>query len=304
MLKENNIPDMVCFGEVLWDVLPSGEVPGGAPMNVAYHFQKMNHSSSMITKIGLDERGKKLVDILSANNISTEQFQIDYDHDTGVVYANLNDANEVMYDIKYPSAWDFINSDASFRKIIDGASFFVYGSLAARNYVSRNTLLGLLETSTKKVLDINLRPPHYSRKVIEELIRSADILKMNLSELELITGWFSKYNSIEERIKIVQDKFRIPIIVITMGDRGAVMNSNGVIHRHNGFTVDVVDTIGSGDAFLAGLLSSFLRKVDPDNAIKFAGALGALVATRKGGCPNYTLSDLEVILNSTNIKSV
>src|SRR6187455_2753291 len=100
---------VVCFGEVLWDILPSGPLPGGAPMNVAYHLKKLGTNPGLITKIGLDKYGEELVNILVKSRVSTEFFYVDYDHQTGLVYANANDYNEVVYDIVFPSAWDFID---------------------------------------------------------------------------------------------------------------------------------------------------------------------------------------------------
>src|SRR5436190_18998094 len=96
---------VVCFGEVLWDILPSGPLPGEAPMNVAYHLKKLGTNPALITKIGLDAYGEKLVNMLAASHVSTEFFFVDYEHATGLVYANANDHQEVVYDIVYPSAW-------------------------------------------------------------------------------------------------------------------------------------------------------------------------------------------------------
>src|ERR1044071_1136884 len=92
---------VVCFGEVLWDILPSGPLPGGAPMNVAYHLKKLGTNPALITKIGLDGYGEKLVNILAASEVTTEFFFVDYEYPTGLVYANTNDHQEVVYDIVY-----------------------------------------------------------------------------------------------------------------------------------------------------------------------------------------------------------
>ena len=107
-MPDKNLNQVVCFGEVLWDILPTGATPGGAPMNVAYHLKKLGASPVLITKVGLDDYGKKLINILSESNLTTEFFQVDYDQPTGLVYATPNEHNEVVYDIVFPSAWDFI----------------------------------------------------------------------------------------------------------------------------------------------------------------------------------------------------
>src|SRR5688572_22017450 len=103
---------VVCYGEVLWDILPTGLLPGGAPMNVAYHLKKLGIDPALISKIGLDPYGERLISSLPSAGLSTEYAYIDYTHPTGLVYANLNDHQEVVYDIVYPSAWDFIGMTA------------------------------------------------------------------------------------------------------------------------------------------------------------------------------------------------
>src|SRR5688572_15919459 len=135
---------VVCFGEVLWDILPSGPLPGGAPMNVAYHLNKLGTTPALVTKIGLDNYGEKLVDLLAASGVSTEFFYVDYNHPTGLVYANVNDHHEVAYDIIYPSAWDFIEWKDELEQLVNSASYFIYGSLTSRNKDSRDTLHRML----------------------------------------------------------------------------------------------------------------------------------------------------------------
>jgi fructokinase len=209
--------EVVCFGEVLWDILPTGPLPGGAPMNVAYHLKKLGTNPALITKIGLDKYGEDLVNILSKSRVTTDYFYVDYEHPTGLVYANVNDHHEVIYDIVYPSAWDFIELKDEMSSSVEAAKYFVYGSLTSRSKVSRDTVNQLLQVAQTKVLDINLRPPHFHRSDVENLLSKADILKMNIAELELITGWFSNFQTIEERIKLMQDEFKIETLIVTMG---------------------------------------------------------------------------------------
>ncbi|HEY0040358.1 MAG TPA: PfkB family carbohydrate kinase, partial [Flavisolibacter sp.] len=99
---------VVCFGEVLWDVLPTGALPGGAPMNVAYHLKRLGTHPAIISKVGTDSYGEKLVNIFSNQGVETRYIQVDNQQQTGLVYANVSDSHEVTYDIVYPSAWDFI----------------------------------------------------------------------------------------------------------------------------------------------------------------------------------------------------
>jgi fructokinase len=293
-LKMNGtgIHQVVCFGEVLYDIFPSGAEPGGAPVNVAYHLQKQQKSPALITRIGIDEEGRKLINFFSGRGLSTDHFQVDSEYETGKVYARLNEYNEAVYDIVMPVAWDFIRWEDGLRRVVEGAEFFVFGSLAARNSVSRETLLCCLEMARRKVLDINLRAPHFSKRIVEKLMRHADILKLNVAELELITGWFSDYRGIEDRIRFIADKFSLTGVAVTMGGDGAVLYMNGAFFRHGGIDVDVVDTVGCGDAFLAGLLSRLTEDATPEAALAYACRLGAFIATQRGACPEYELKNL------------
>jgi fructokinase len=145
-------------------------------------------------------------------------------------------------------------------------------------------------------LDINLRTPHFNRRKIEELLSKADFVKMNLAELELITGWFADYKNTEDRVKSIRDKFKVSNIVITMGGDGAILFLNGDVVKHTGFVVDVVDTVGSGDAFLAGLLSKLLDGANTEDALGYASSLGAFIATQRGACPEYNLEDVKNLI--------
>lgn len=292
-MRSSAAHEVVCFGEVLWDVLPSAELPGGAPMNVAYHLKKLGIDPALITATGKDERGDQLKAILSAANVNTEYFQTDEQYDTGVVFANVNNANEVFYDIVFPSAWDFIQFDEKAAAAVKSAVYFVFGSLTSRSEVSRKSLYRYLEAAQTKVCDINLRSPHFERASLEYLLARTDLLKMNESELQLISEWYGNAIAVEERIESIQHRFNINTVIVTMGGEGAMVNDNGRLYKHKGFKVKVADTIGSGDSFLAGFLSQKLKDKTTEEALQFASAIGAFIATQNGACPNYTLEEVE-----------
>ncbi len=292
-MKNKSIHRVVCFGEVLWDILPGGAVPGGAPMNVAYHLHKLKKNPALITSIGVDEKGKELIKIFTDYGVCIDFFQTNKNYETGKVFAQPNEHNEMVYDIVKPSAWDFIEWKNEMEALVADATFFVFGSLAARNDVSKKTLMKLLESAKTKVVDINLRAPHFTKKIVEELLTKADLLKLNLAELELISDWFSKYKNIDDRVHSISDKFKIENMVVTLGGDGAKLYYNGNAYTQNGFKVTVADTVGSGDAFLAGLLAKLLDNASPADALEFASRMGAFVATQKGGCPSYDMKQVE-----------
>jgi len=279
--------NVVTYGEVLWDILPTGAVPGGAPMNVAYHLHNTGQHPALITRIGSDDLGSSLKDYFSNFGVCTDYFQQDELLETGKVFAHLLPNNEVAYDIVSPSAWDFIVVEDRLIELVKQSSYFIYGSLASRSNVSAETLLQLLAIAPIKVLDLNLRKPHIERPLLEQLLQTADILKLNEAELEFVTSWFAEYSSIEERVQIIRKQFGIQHIVVTLGSKGAYMWMNNQSWWHEGYVVEVEDTIGSGDAFLAGMISQMIAQETPDNILDFACKLGAFIATQKGACPEY-----------------
>ncbi|MDB5230352.1 MAG: hypothetical protein JWN76_1157 [Chitinophagaceae bacterium] len=290
---------IVCFGEILWDFLPAGPVPGGAPMNVAYHLKKLGHEPKLITRVGKDKWGEELISIMKRNKITTDFIQLDDELHTGKVNAKVGEDNEVSYEILQPVAWDNIQWDSDFEDIISSAKYFVFGSLSARDEATKKTLFHLLELAKYKVLDINLRSPFFNRSIIEDLLNHADLLKLNASELALISGWYTSFTSDADRIKILQERFSIPSIVVTKGEDGAVFQYEGKTYSHPGFSVAVADTVGSGDAFLAAMIFKLSRDSSPGDILSFACALGALIASYNGACPVYNVEDIKVLMKKS-----
>jgi fructokinase len=284
--------DAVCFGEILWDILPSGAKPGGAPMNVAYHLQKLGISTALISKVGNDDQGAGLLNLLQKNELTTRYVQTDPDYSTGLVNATLQANNEVSYDIVHPVAWDFIAWEEKLNDLVKSASFFIYGSLAARNTTSRQTLQQLIARAKTKVVDINLRPPHFSKELVENLLKNADIVKLNEHERALITGWYSGVQKEEDQVKFLQDHFSISTLIVTRGGKGAMVCTRGEIRSHPGYKVTVADTVGSGDAFLAAFLYKTREGASPEEQLRFANKLGAFIASKQGACPSYSLKEV------------
>ena len=301
MTSNNSGFSVVCFGETLWDILPEAKLPGGAPVNVAYHLKKLGKNPAVISRIGSDDLGKELKEAFESKNIDTRFFQVDPLYSTGKVFATLKANNEVEYEIVQPVAWDFIESTNEVERLVQEAGYFVFGSLASRNEKSRNTLLHCLKLAKTKVLDINLRPPHFSRQLVEELLQHADFLKLNLAELHLITGWYpDDLKGDEEKIRWLSNRFDIPTIIVTKGGDGAMLFMSGAFYYHRGYKVIVADTIGSGDSFLAAVISKLMDKASPEEALDFASALGAFIASRSGACPGYEISEVVDLMEKKN----
>ncbi len=283
-----------CFGEMLWDLLPTGKLPGGAPMNVALHLKNLGVDVAMISRVGNDLLGDEIIDFVKQKNCATDWIQRDNQQTTGIVEVNITNRTSVTYNIVAPVAWDFIEVTPSAMEIAAKAYAFVYGTLACRNNHSYETLLILLEhTTALKIYDVNLRPPHYTKESIETLLRKADIVKMNEDELAIISGWFdSMALPIDQKANLIKTKFGLQAVIITRGGDGALLLNETGLHQSNVYKVEVKDTIGSGDSFLAAMIKNFYLKKPAAYSLNNACALGAIVAQHHGANPPIKESEI------------
>ena len=289
---------VICFGEVLWDILPTGQQPGGAPFNVAVHLHQLGQPAQLISRVGDDELGRELLAFIESKGLSTAHVQQGHTHLTGVVKANVDDANEVVYKIVQPVAWDYIQYEPALAELVAQADVLVYGSLVARQAGSRETLFRLLENAQFRVFDVNLRPPHYTKEITKYLLGKSHLVKMNHHELAEIMEWFG-HGPLHDRAVAMQwlaERYQLQAVCVTCGADGALLWTGGRLYRAPGLSVEVRDTIGSGDAFLAALLKGWLAGEEPETMLRFACAAGALVATHQGATPALTATDITELL--------
>ncbi|WP_375418786.1 carbohydrate kinase [uncultured Hymenobacter sp.] len=289
-------PHAVCFGEALWDVLPAGRQPGGAPFNVAVHLHQLGQPARLISRVGDDDLGAELLAFLHERGLNTDFVPRDQTQPTGVVEANVGNRNEVTYNIVQPVAWDYIGYEERLRRLVAEADMLVFGSLAARSPATRETLYRLLPAARFRVFDVNLRPPHYAPEVVQHLLENSDLVKMNHHELTEILGWLGRGEADESALAWLAGRFELQAVCVTRGADGALLWTGGQLYRSPGVPVEVADTIGSGDAFLAALLVDWLAGQSPPQGLRRACAAGALVATQPGATPRISPADVAALL--------
>jgi len=284
---------VVCFGEVLWDVLPDGKKPGGAPMNVAYHLNKLGIEGQMISRVGADVAGEELLQFLSKMGLTTAYIQLDEGYKTSEVIAIMDENHEMQYDIVKPVAWDFIENNDAIESMVSSADVMVFGSLVARHAVTRNTLYRLLERAKFRLFDVNFRTPHYTRETIEYLLAKADAVKLNNHELHFIAQWMGQTEDNEAlAIARLQQTYGLQEIIVTKGGSGASYYTMESRYDYKAYPVTVKDTVGSGDSFLAAFLAQKLLGKSIEDMLDYAAALGAYVTAQSGANPVYKTSDL------------
>lgn len=287
----------VSFGEILFDVFLEHKKIGGAPLNVASRLNSLGGDISMISAVGNDINGEKLLDYLNGVGVKTNTIQVKENYGTGLVNVILNDKGNASYDISYPAAWDKIAASNLYTQVVQDADFFVYGSLSSRDSVSNNTLKELLKVAKYSIFDVNLRAPHYTKANILELLKAADFIKFNDDELhEICQDLQSEKKSLEQNILFISEKTNTNTICVTLGSHGAVLYCNNKFYHNCGFKVNVVDTVGSGDSFLASLIIKLLSGEDPQKAINFASAIGAIVAQSEGANPVIASEEIDSFL--------
>jgi fructokinase len=292
-------PDIVCFGETLWDIFPDKKVIGGAPLNVALRLHSLKAKVLMISRVGQDTDGDNLLEYLKNTGLNTASIQIDEELPTGNVQVHLDAKNTATYTISEPVAWDRIVASPLDEKRISASDAFIFGSLSCRNQISRQTLSKYMTYARFKVFDANLRPPFVHIPVIMELMRSADLIKLNDEELDVIMeSQLFDSKSIEAQILHLSEITNTSNICITLGADGALFFTKGNFYRNQGYQVIVKDTVGAGDSFLASLVFQFVQGLDPQKALDYSCAMGSLVASKVGANATVTEREIEAIKSS------
>ncbi|HDR50477.1 MAG TPA: carbohydrate kinase [Mariniphaga anaerophila] len=288
---------VVCFGEVLWDMLPGGARPGGAPLNVGIHLKRQGIHPLLVSRIGNDREGEKLRRFLLKSKMDLRFLQTDNALPTSQVLVHLDEHKNATYEICEPVAWDNIQFSKKMDNLAAKADLIVFGTLASRNETTRKTLLKFLEHSpAKRFLDVNLRPPYDTRDVVEKMLHLADFVKLNNDELQTIARWNSRNGNEEELSRWFFEYFSCSTVCVTRGANGAAILKDDKWFEHPGFKVVAVDTVGSGDSFLAGLIAQLSAGSSPEKALEYACATGAFVASRQGAVPEYSARDIEAFI--------
>jgi fructokinase len=277
--------EILCVGEVLWDSLPSGLFLGGAPFNVACHLRAAGVPAAMVSRIGDDRLGTEIVARATRFGVTVDLIQVDEQLPTGFVCVTLDEGGVPAYDIVAPAAWDAISISDALLKRAAAARAVVFGSLAQRQPVTRATIEKLWESDALMVFDVNLRPPFDDREVVRRSLKRAGMVKMSEQELLQLTSWFGLPSGIRAGGTAIAEQFGCDTVCVTRGDQGAALLHEGSWTEQAGFEVEVRDTVGAGDAFLAVLLVGLLNGLAPSAALEHANLIGAYVVTQYGAVP-------------------
>lgn len=277
-------PIVIGVGEFLWDMLPSGKKAGGAPANFAYHASQNGAEGWAVSAIGKEALGRELMEVARAHGINLAIAEVD--HPTGTVNVTLRDG-QPDYEICEGVAWDFIPATSQMLALARESSAISFGTLAQRSEVSRKTTRTLLEAapeSALKIYDINLRQHFYSAELIDESLRLANILKINDDELEVVKPLLGLSGmGVDETCHSILSRYGLKMLVLTGGDKfSSIYYGNDDKSYIVTPKVDVVDTVGAGDAFSGALIGALLSGMSVKDAHRVAVDTAAYVCTCSG----------------------
>lgn len=298
----------VCaFGELLVDVTPYGTSdkgypvcefnPGGAPANVAVALVNLGLEASFIGQVGDDHYGHFLRDVLREKGVDTSGLLMSPSAPTSLAIVSLAPNGERSFSFYRKHGADIaVTFNPIFRQAIDQADAFHCGSVSLSDEPARTATLDMLKyahASGKTVsFDVNLRPLLWddltlAKSLIEQALPFVDTLKVSEEELLFLQPGLSE----DEALKAITQRYPITLIVITYGEKGSAVYTQGHLIHQPAFIVKAIDTTGAGDAFFGAFLNGvYTSSVEPESLsedqlrtlLRHANACGALTTLKKG----------------------
>jgi fructokinase len=291
---------IAAYGEALWDLLPTGPVLGGAPLNFAYRAVSLGNRGGIVSRLGTDELGEKTLQQMRSLGMEAVYIQRDGGHPTGTVNVRLDEAKNPDYDIVQNVAYDYIEKTAIIEDLIKKSDCLCFGTLIQRSKVSRCTLIDLIDLFSGQyiLLDINLRRNCYTREIIISSMDRANVLKLNDDEALVLAEIYGiSDNRIDRIVEALVRKADLRYCVATLGSRGAlgVSREKEIVYLPT-YHVNIQDTCGAGDAFTAGFIHSLLGDKPLRDAIRFGNAMGALVAGQEGATQPVRQEEIQELM--------
>ena len=292
--------NVISIGEVLWDIVGQEEHLGGATFNFSAHLSRLGHQVSFVSAVGDDELGHRVIDSMSRLGMTTDYLQIDNDHPTGTVSVALASDGQPKYVLHRPAAYDFPRlTAAQFEKLFSRPVDWIYFGTLHQIYPQTRQLTEDLLThasGARRFYDVNLRSDAFSPELLKLLMSRATMVKLNHEEVDAIDRMFgSRHDSLEEFCRTYAELYKWMGVCVTRGSLGCTVLMGGQYIEAPGYPVQVVDTVGAGDAFAAAFLHGLGNGWPTPKIADFANRVGALVASRRGAIPDWTISEANAL---------
>jgi len=296
--------NVVSIGEVLWDIVGHQEHLGGATFNFTAHLSKLGHDVSFISAVGADQRGQRILENMQQLSLSTRYVRVDAQHATGRVTVTLDAAGQPSFVLHRPAAYDFPQlTESQFETLMSHPTDWIYfGTLHQISPDAKALTARLLERipGARRFYDVNLRMDSYTPSLVRELMSRATVVKLNDTEVTQICQMFGRpCDSVEEFCRSYAKTFGWEAVCVTCGAKGCVLLIGDQYCEANGYRIDVADTVGAGDAFAAAFVHGMGSGWPAPQIGDFANRVGALVASRPGAIPPWTVEDAKALKTKT-----
>jgi fructokinase len=294
---------IVSIGEILWDVIGPSEYLGGAPLNFAAHAAKLGYEVFLVSAVGDDDRGRRALEGLQTCGVSADFVQITPGKPTGTAEVELDPDGRPMFRIVRPAAYDFVRLTLPIRQRIAALqpNWIYFGTLYHVSNQALASTLRLLDEvpSARTFYDVNLRDGNWNLATVEQLASHANVIKLSDSEAECLDASLESDGlqaSVEDFCQRWSSQYRCSTTCITFGERGCGIYKDHTYASVPGCKVEVADTIGAGDAFAASFLYGIDQGWDERRCGAFANTVAALVASRHGAIPEWSVEEAEAML--------
>ena len=283
---------IVAMGDGLWDLFPDGPRFGGATANYACHASRLGGDVSMVSGVGMDERGDALLQVYRKHGVNTDLVHALQDYPTGVVHVELTEKGLPTFTIGENAAWDHWEWNQGIERTVSSADALYFGTLGQRGPSARDGIRKALAIAQNqnipRILDINLRAPFYNDSLIRESIALCSVLKLSDEELGEVSQACGLDTSKDEKSVLMElrSKYGLDLVVMTRGAEGAVLNHAGGVVEQPGVPAKVVDTVGAGDSFTASMTLGLLAGKDYPQILKDACKVAAGVCSHAGAVPD------------------
>ena len=299
------VPLMIGLGELLWDLLPSGKVLGGAPANFAYMATVLGNQGIVASRIGSDDLGREALSAMEKLGLAATHVQIDESYPTGTAAVVLDGNGQPNFSIARPVAWDSLQWTEDWKEIASRANVVCFGTLAQRSEPAANTIEQFLQSvpaNAFKICDANLREPFYTTNTLRRSFAHADMLKLNDHELACAASLLGLGNGNEvELARRLTDEFDLDLVCITRGARGSILLSKNQVSEHPGYRIAVADAVGAGDAFTACVAHFHIQGRPIQEISEYANRFASWVATQTGATPSISHTKLAEIFCSDTV---
>lgn len=279
--------NITSIGEILFDIYPNHKRLGGAPLNFIYHIKKLTGTGNIISRVGKDVLGNKVINEFKHSGLSFEFIQHDSLHPTGMATVNLDSNGNPDFKLESECAYDFIEVTDENQTLIDTETDCLYfGTLAQRSKISMETIQSFFNRGLKYFADINLRQNFYNEEILNSTLKAADFVKVNYNEMHIINDIILQSEYSTEKVAYeLMEKFEINMIAVTRGKDGASIFENGKRFDYSYVDVKVVDTTGAGDAFAAILCLGYLSGLEIPYINKLANDFASGICEFEGALP-------------------